>query len=121
MLQRILVKGKIAIIPDWLPSKGWAIFKNGYLNYQSRKKNPIIPKNTYAHRAVMQQLVGRKLESSEIVCHQNFDKLHNCPFNLMLTNCVAFNPSNSKRDPYTGRLISALEYEERYNKKYDDY
>ena len=115
MLQKISVKGKIAIIPDWLPSKGWSIHPKGYLLYTSRKKNPIIPRNTFAHRAVMEKLLGRKLLTSEQVCHQNFDKLNNCPFNLMV-GLACFNPSNSKCDPYTGRRISFAEYQRRYQK-----
>jgi hypothetical protein len=57
---------------------GYAI-NRGYLRYSS---GPL--RFQYVHRIVVERLLGRKLKRSEEVHHMDFDRLHNCPCNLLL-------------------------------------
>jgi hypothetical protein len=94
------------------PSGGprWQPF---YLRWNSRGKSHGIKRRARAHRVVMEQLVGRPLNEDEHVHHQDFNKLNNCPCNLILMPS-AMNPSPAKRDPYTGEFISPSAYQRRY-------
>ena len=116
----IRIGGAIARVPDFLPLKGWAIEKwgsgtKGYLRYRSRSKTTGIKYGVRIHREVIARLLGRPLLPNEHVHHQNFDKLHNCPCNLLLLD-PALNPSCACRHPYTGLFISI----ELYKKEFAD-
>lgn len=62
--------------PSW--KRGWFIGKNGY------KVVRIGGKRFYEHRIFMEQHIGRKLKSSEVVHHLNGNPLDNRMRNLML-------------------------------------
>jgi biotin operon repressor len=57
------------------------IDKQGYMVNCSDRKNKY-----YVHRRVMEEKLGRKLKSNEIVHHIDGNKLNNNPDNLELTN-----------------------------------
>jgi len=101
------------VLPDYLPQKGWSLNSSGYLIYTSRRKDAPLKRGTRAHRAIMEKILGRKLEAWERIHHQNFNKVCTCPHNFILMP-ACFNPSNSRRDPYTGEFMSAAEWERRY-------
>lgn len=61
----------------------------------------------------MKNLLGRELLPEEKIHHMDFNKLHNCHCNFILMP-RQFNPSNVRRDPYTGEFMSAAEWERRY-------
>lgn len=103
----------VAVIPDWLPSKGWSLHNKGYLIYTSRSKTSGIRRGARAHRVVMEKIIGRALEPGEQVHHQNFDKLRNCGCNLILMPYY-FNPTSALQCPITGDFMSRAEYFERY-------
>lgn len=109
----------VAFIPDFLPQRGWQITKSkskargtGYLRFTSRSTKAGIKRGARCHRVVIEHLAGRPLEPNEHVHHQNSQKLHCCPFNLILL-CPAMNP-RPHQDPYTGQRLTSREYEQRY-------
>lgn len=109
----IKVAGKLARIALWLPSKGWYIHSKGYLIYTSNSKTSGIKRGTRAHRAAIEKLLGHPLAEDKHVHHQDFDKLNNCPLNLLYTDSV-FNPAFACRDPYTGEYMSPATWQRRY-------
>lgn len=112
---RVEIGGETALLPHFVPWSGWEIDKSrkGYLRYKSRGKSAGIKRGARAHRVVMEELVGRPLTEDEHVHHQDFDKLNNCPCNLILMPS-AMNPSPARRDPYTGEFLSPAAYQQRY-------
>lgn len=96
-----------AILPPWLPWRGWSIHTKGYLIYTSRSTRPGIKRGSRAHRMVIDFLAqGEVLDWEFHVHHQDWDKLNNCPLNLIRMP-MAFNPSTACKCPYTGLYISA--------------
>lgn len=96
-----------------IPERGWSLDKAGYVIYTSRGKRHNIPRGTRLNRLVMSRLVGGGLPEDLDVHHQDFDKQHNCPGNLVLLPSV-FNPRLEVRDPYTGQYLSKEQYVRRY-------
>ena len=107
----ITVAGKSATIPDFLPPRGWSIHTKGYVIFTSRSRK--LKRGRSAHREAIAHLIGRELATDETVHHQDFNKLNNCPCNLILMP-AALNVTNSRRDPYTGQFLSAQEWVRRY-------
>lgn len=110
----------LARIPTFLPLRGWEIEKYrsykhgfGYLRYKSRATKPGIKRGARCHREVIEHLLGRALTPEEHIHHQDFNKLNNCPCNLILMpKCL--NPSGARQDPYTAEFLSRDEYARRY-------
>lgn len=109
---RLEIGGQTAIIPSFLPVRGWEIDRSrkGYLRWNSTRG---IKRRARAHRLVIEMLAGRTLAEDEHVHHQDFNKLNNCPCNLILMP-ACLNPSPSRRDPHTGAFLSVSEFMRRY-------
>lgn len=120
----VRISGELARVPDFLPLKNWYIERwgsgtKGYIRYGNCAKHGI-KKGRRMHREVIARLLGRPLRSNEHVHHQDFDKLHNCPCNLILLD-PALNPSSACRHPYTGQFISPELYKKEFaNENRDD-
>lgn len=73
----------------------------GYLRRSGKSK-------TYIHREIMEQKLGRKLKSAEVVHHKNGNKLDNRPENLELFKNPGFHVCyrHTERGP-DGKFISA--------------
>lgn len=110
----LIIQGKTALLPDFLPARGWSLHSKGYLIYTSRKRHPWIRRGEFAHRAVLMHLFRvDRLNPEWQVHHQDFDKLHNLPCNLLYAP-ACFNPSCALRDPHTGEFMSVEQYRRRY-------
>jgi hypothetical protein len=109
----------VARLPEFLPLRGWTAdtSRKGYLRYSSRSKTSGVRKNQRAHRVVVEKLMGKPLDESIHVHHQDFDKLNCSPFNLIAMP-AAFNPSCARRDPYTGEFMTTRSFERRYGESY---
>lgn len=68
----------------------------------------------YLHRAVWEIVAGKKLPDGWHVHHQDFDKTHCCPENLIAMP-PELNPAGNClcRCPYTGIYLTRQEYERR--------
>lgn len=62
---------------------------------------------------MIERLLGRKLYSHEHVHHMDWNKLNNCPCNLVVLP-MQFNPRSAIQDPYTGQFMSLEQYYKRY-------
>ena len=96
-----------------MPQRGWSIHTKGYVIYTSRRKRGGLRRGISLHRAVLEFLLGRRLTEDEHVHHQDFNKRHNDPSNLILM-CAALNPTGALRDPYTGQYLSPRAWARRY-------
>ena len=70
-------------------------------------------KGRYVARVVWESVAGRPLPEGWHVHHQDFDKVNFAPHNLLACP-PELNPRSPLRDPYTGRYLSAHEFERRY-------
>ena len=113
MTQTILIGGKPATLPDWLPPSGWSLDPKGYACYTSRRKQPLIKRGERAHRVIVKALLGRPLDPEMHVHHQSGNKLDNAPSNLVYMP-ACFNPTNARKCPYTGRYMSLQEWKKSY-------
>lgn len=95
-----------------LPLRGWSLNHKGYAIYTSAAKGTL-KRGVKMHRVVLERLLGRSLEPTEHVHHQDWNRLHNCPYNLVLMP-MCLNPRSACRDPITGEFLSHLEYKRRY-------
>ena len=109
---RIMVAGKPVDILSTLPVRGWSMHNKGYVIYTSRKKGSL-PRGKSAHVAAMEALIGGPIPAGMVPHHQDFNKLNNCPCNLVLMD-AAFNVSPARQCPYTGQYMSIDLYAERY-------
>jgi hypothetical protein len=111
----LVIRDQEVRLPDFLPEKGWQIdtTRKGYLRWTSRGTGAGIKRGARAHRVVVERLAGRPLTEEVHVHHMDFDKLNNCPCNLILMP-ASLNPSSARRDPYTGEFMSAAAYQRRY-------
>lgn len=112
--KKVKVGDKLALVHEDLPDKGWSIHTKGYVIYTGRRHKELRGKNS--SRLAMEILLGRKLSTNEIVHHMDFDKLNNCPCNLLLTTSE-FNQHGGIQDPYTRKLISYEDYRRLYGTK----
>lgn len=112
----IKVAGKLARIAAWLPSTGWTLHNKGYLIYTSRAVKTSIKRGARAHRVAVEKLLGCPIPEDKHVHHQDFDKLNNCPRNLIMLDSL-FNPTFAMRDPYTGEYMSPSDWHRRYGYK----
>lgn len=74
--------------------RGYRVRPDGYLRYTD---------DSYVHRKVMEDHLGRKLESNEHVHHIDGDKSNNYPCNLMILSNSEHRKEhmkNVKRDDY---------------------
>jgi hypothetical protein len=62
-------------------ARGWSLDKNGYVILTARNGGNY---QQPEHRAVMERMLGRKLEKHETVHHKNGDRRDNRPENLEL-------------------------------------
>lgn len=93
-----------------LPSKSWGVQSKGYAHHVRRAaQGKRIA--TYAHRLTLLELGVRPEQLVNMhIHHQDNNKLNNCPYNLVLMP-PEFNPTSSKRHPYTGQYIGKSEVE----------
>jgi hypothetical protein len=115
-VHRFLIGKVEVLLPEWLPVHGWSIQTKGYITFSSRGIKYGIRRGTYAHRKVMEKLLGRQLTEDEIVHHQNFNKGDCRPCNLLLLSSALFNPSPARRCPYTGRFMNPETWQRIYGK-----
>lgn len=130
-VSRIEVQGQIAIIPEWLHKRGWEITKpllksprrggSGYLKYTGR--GAALKRGIKAHRAVMERMIRDTPPERRIgplfepnidlakwhISHMDFNKLNNAGSNLFISPS-SFNPSPSRRNPWTGDFMSTDAY-----------
>ncbi len=100
----------ILTIPDGC--KGYWVNPNGYARISLRTSDDY---QEYVHRAVVSKLAGYKLPNDKVVHHMDFDKLHNCPSNLLVLDTAIHDACCSTcKDPYTGQFMSRAEYKRRY-------
>jgi hypothetical protein len=66
-------------------------------------------RNEYLHRAVWEKVAGRPIPDGWHIHHQDFNKKHCCPHNLIAMP-PEFNPSPSRRCPYRGTYVSVEEW-----------
>lgn len=88
--------------PDWSKQIKVGVSKDG--SYYKAVKFPSHPKAdkkgyVYSHRVVMEQVLGRFLDSSEIIHHKDGNKLNNDPSNLEVLTAS----QHSKTHKATGR------------------
>lgn len=62
----------------------------------------------YLHRVVWETVAGKALAKGFCVAHQDHQKLHCCPQNLIACP-LDFNPSPARRCPWTGKFLTAEE------------
>lgn len=102
-----------------IPERGWSLNNKGYLIYTSRATKVEVTRGVKRgakqHRVVIEKLLGRPLNDDEHVHHQDFNRRHNCGYNLLVVP-MAFNPSRGMRCPYTGRFMSVDKWSELYGK-----
>ena len=105
-------------IPDLpgIPKLGWSLDAKGYPMYTSRKRQDLpFPRGTYLHRAVMIALgVPKEVLSRMDVHHMDFNKQNSCPQNLLLCPPEFNRTVGTKRDPYTGQILSRAQWFRRY-------
>jgi len=94
-----------ATIPTFLPPRGWSIHRRGYLYWTSNATTPGIRRGEFAHRIIMEHLLGDPLPAGYHIHHQDGNKLNNCPLNLILLP-AALNPSPAVQCPYTSQFIT---------------
>jgi hypothetical protein len=100
------------IVPDiqLLPRLGWSMDAHGYVIYSSRKRRvpPFLRRGTYLHRAVIAAIQQRcdPLPPDLDVHHMDFNKLHNCPCNLLVCSAGLNRVLDERRCPWTGRVLS---------------
>ncbi len=102
-----------AVIPAFLPARGWSLHTKGYLIYTSKSPRHGIRRGARAHRLAIAYLLGRELMPDEIIHHMDFDKL-NCAFDNLLKCPAAFNPAQRFQCPITGTLLTREEWGRRY-------
>lgn len=114
-----MIGGAAVRYPAALPLRGWSHDRKGYLIYTSRRITaPVLRRGTRMHRAVILGLIDAgplriAFDLDYEVHHMDFDKGNNCPTNLLFLP-ACFNPSPSRRDPYTGEFMSPAEFDKRY-------
>jgi hypothetical protein len=106
-----LVGRAVVRAPNWVVKRGWGLQTKGYVQWKSRGRT--YRRGQYLHRVVMERLLGRDLLTEEHVHHQDFNKLNNCPCNLVIVS-PELNPRPEIRDPYTGKFLGRDEYVRRY-------
>jgi hypothetical protein len=102
------------LTPGVLPSRGWSRHAKGYLMYTSRKKNPAVKRGQLLHRAIIEAILGAAIPPGLHVTHLwPFNKQTRLPHELMVAP-PEFNPSPSRRCPYTGHFLSADQWQRRF-------
>lgn len=95
----VTIAGRPARIASFLPRRGWSLSEKGYLIYTSRGTAHGIKRGTRAHVLTVRTLNGGTLAVNT---------------KILMTDRDALNPSPTRRDPYTGLWLSAVEWHRRY-------
>ncbi len=106
-------------IPDipGIPRLGWSLDFKGYPMYTSRKRQDLsfLKRGTYLHRAVLLAIGATPDDlAGKDVHHMDFNKQHACPSNLLLCPPEFNRTVGTKRDPYTGQILSRAQWQRRY-------
>ena len=79
------ISGHNSLLLDSVEQKRRASFRNpDALRYTGSRNNYVKLKQRHMHRAVMEEVLGRRLTSKEIVHHIDGDKWNNSPDNLQV-------------------------------------
>jgi len=109
-----MAEHRVTCIPSFLPQRGWSKHTKGYLIYTSRHTCAALKRGAFLHRAVMQHLLGDDIPADMQVQHLwPFNKNCGSPHSLLLAP-PEFNPSPSRRCPYTGQFLKPADFERRY-------
>ncbi len=98
---------KKMVLPNFIDlSSGWSLTIKGYASWTSRGSRLGI-RGLRAHRLVMESLSGDALSPTFHVHHMDFNKLNNCPLNLLLLDHRLH--QTGYQCPWTGRFLSRRE------------
>lgn len=75
-------------------------------------------RNKFLHRLVWEKVAGERLPEGWQVHHQDHNKMHCCPHNLVASPPELHQSEGAIRCPYTGQFLTRAQYIKRYGSGY---